>query len=109
MNDERPSNEVVVVPPIPVQSLEYAIPQERPVTPTHPVVGIAGLILYGILFVFFGLIELGMAVQIIMRHQLSHFMIVPVGIVTTLLGLSGWRAFAALYGTIRTMRKRKVM
>ena len=55
-------------PPPDPPTLEYATPEEKPVVPTNPVVGILGFLLYGGLFLLFSAGLAAMARQALGRH-----------------------------------------
>jgi len=92
-------------PPTDPPTLEYATPEEKPVVPTNPVVGILGFLLYGGLFLLFSIGVIGMGRDIVHR-RFDWDEIAPCGILFSIWLLTLWRASAALRGALRSPRGR---
>jgi hypothetical protein len=87
-------------PPQDPPTLEYATPEEKPVTPTNPVVGILGFLVYGVLFLLLSFAGLNMAAEILRRP--GRFEMDAGGAVSLFLmwAFCLWRAVAALRGAL---------
>jgi hypothetical protein len=91
--------------PPPPPTLDYATPGEAPpATPTHPVVGVLGFLIYGALFLLFSTI-IGSIIVSTLRWPSGNDLICSMSVFAPLWGLTLWRCVAALRGVFQSRSK----
>jgi hypothetical protein len=85
--------------------LDYATPGSKPVTPTHPVVGTLGFLIYGGLFLLLSAPLIAVCFTLLKGQVIGDDSYLPITILTIIWLFTGWRAFAAIHGVLRRRRK----
>jgi hypothetical protein len=93
-------------PPDP-PTLEYATPEDKPVAPTHPVVGILGFVLYGVLCLLFSIPLMLLGREVLWTRRPPDEVFIKLGMThLALWTFCVWRAIAAFRGAMGSRNKR---